>query len=133
MNSVIGFLGKRAKAHVMKPLTDAALAYDAPLLERTDEARGVYWIRNVQDLSFNYQPWHREIVANARAMVKALVDRAEAAGHPVIYCHTDGFWVSAEAEPLFEDELGDALGQLKIEKRAENGVLVKSKNKAVAY
>jgi DNA polymerase elongation subunit (family B) len=56
------------------------------------------------------------------------MDRAERKGFHVIYCHTDGFWVPAEAEPLYADVIGNSRGEVKIERRAANGVLVRNKN-----
>jgi hypothetical protein len=52
------------------------------------------------------------------------IHRAEAAGFPVIYARTDGFITSADALPLFADETGEGLGQLKIEARTAVGVEV---------
>jgi hypothetical protein len=132
-NSVPGYLNKNPRKHVMRKLTPENLAYDAPLLQRTDEERGVYWISNVLDMSGNYAPWVRGIYKYGRDHVQALMDRAEQAGFHVIYCHTDGFWVPAEAEPLYDDALGDERGQVKIERRAEHGVLVKNKNEAIPF
>jgi hypothetical protein len=56
------------------------------------------------------------------------VKRAESAGFPVIYVHTDSLVVPEEALPLFQAEIGPNMGQLKIDKRTEIGVVVKNKN-----
>jgi hypothetical protein len=94
----------------MKKLTPEHLAKDWPCLDRTDEKRGVYWIRNALDVSYGYAPWAREILQFARDRIQALVDRAEAAGFHVVYAHTDSIVVPAEAEPLFANEVGSEIG-----------------------
>jgi DNA polymerase elongation subunit (family B) len=110
LNSLYGYLLKKPKSRVAKKLTPRSVARNRPLLQKVDEDRGVFYIRNGLDLSSNYCQWGREILAKARSMMERLVATAESAGYPVVYSHTDSIVVSADALPLFQDQIGTKMG-----------------------
>jgi hypothetical protein len=109
---------------VRKDLQADSLDFDWPCLEKTFESDGSYYIRNGIDMGVNQQQWGREILAKAKAVLEEHIHRAQAAAFPAIYARTDGFITSADALPLFAEEIGDGLGQLKIEGQTTVGVKI---------
>jgi hypothetical protein len=128
LNSLYGYLLKKPKSRVAKKLNPRSLPRNRPLLQKVDEENQVFYIRNGLDLSTNYCQWGREILAKARSIMENLVKTAESAGFPVVYSHTDSIVVSEKALPLFQSQIGTEMGQLKIDKRSDIGVVVKNKN-----
>jgi hypothetical protein len=133
LNSMVGITQKKPKKRVWKKLTPHSLDRDGPMLDKTYEDRGLYTIYNGIDMLYNHQQWGRLILANAKKDLEAHIHRAEEAGFKVVYSRTESFIVEAGALTLFESEIGDEMGRLKIDALSRNGVVVPPGNERPTF